>query len=196
MSDGARRGARAGLRVAFQGEHGAFSEEACRRLAGRAVLVPRPTFEALFAAVDEGIADCVLAPVENTLAGPVRHVQELLERSGLRAVGETTLRVSHCLIGCRGATVGGLRTVESHPVALAQCQRFFVAHPHLRPVVADDTAASARRVAASGDPRRGAIAGERAARLYGGVILRRRLEDDADNFTRFLLLAPPRLGGE
>ena len=190
--NGPERGTGAGrLRVAFQGERGAFGEEAGARLARGAALVPRPTFEALFSAVDEGVADCVVAPVENTLAGPVRRVRELLEASGLRAAGETTLRVSHCLIGCRGATLDGLRSVESHPVALAQCRRFFAAHPRVRPVNADDTAASARRVAESGDPCRGAIASERAARLYGGAILRRGVEDDADNFTRFLLLAPP-----
>jgi prephenate dehydratase len=188
-----REGGGGRLRVAFQGERGAFSEEAAARLLRGAVLVPRPTFEALFSAVDEGVADCVVAPVENTLAGPVRRVRELMGGGALRAAGETTLRVSHCLVGCRGSTPGGLRSVESHPVALAQCRRFFAEHPHVRPIAADDTAASARRVAESGDPRRAALASGRAARLYGGAILRRHLEDDPDNFTRFLLLAPPGL---
>jgi prephenate dehydratase len=181
------------LRVAFQGERGAFGEEAVTCLLGSCVrAVPRPTFEALFSSVEEGVADCLVAPVENTLAGPVERVRELLDESGMRVEGEMVLRISQCLVGCRGATHEGVRSVESHPVALAQCRRFFEEHPHVRAVEADDTAASVRRVVERGDVRRAAIASERAARLYGGVVLRAHVEDSRENYTRFVLLTPAR----
>jgi prephenate dehydratase len=189
-TSGDRRGP---LRVAFQGERGAFSEEAVARLLGAGVeAVPRPTFEALFSSVEEGVADCVVAPVENTLAGSVERVRELMGESGLRAEGEVLLRVSQCLVGCRGATLESVREVESHPVALAQCRRFFEERPHVSAVGSDDTAASVRRVVERGDVQRAAIASERAARLYGGVVLRAHVEDSRENYTRFLLLTPAR----
>ena len=179
------------LRVAFQGERGAFGEEAVTCLLGAGVrAVPRPTFDALFSSVDEGVADCIVAPVENTLAGEVWRVRELLGGTTLRVGGEVVLRVSQCLIGCRGAKLEGVREVFSHPVALAQCSRLFASHRHLSPVAADDTAASVRRVVERGDPRCAAIASERAARLYGGVVLRAHVEDSRENYTRFLLLTP------
>ena len=154
--------------------------------------MPRTTFDALFSSVDEGVADCVLAPVENTLAGSVARVRELLSESDLRVGGEVVLRVSQCLIGCRGATLADLREVVSHPVALAQCRRFFEENPHVSAVEADDTAASVRRVVERGDLRRAAIASRRAARLYSGVVLREHVEDSPENYTRFLLLTPAR----
>ena len=179
--------------MAFQGERGAFGEEAVARLLGAGVTaVPRPTFDALFSSVEEGVADCVVAPVENTLAGPVGRVNELLEESRLRVEGEVVLRISQCLIACRGTRLSDVREVESHPVALAQCRRFFEEHPQIKAVESDDTAASVRRVVERGDPRRAALAGERAARLYGGVVLRAHVEDSRENYTRFLLLTPAR----
>lgn len=181
------------LRVAFQGERGAFGEEAVTRLLGAGVTaVPRPTFDALFSSVEEGVADCVVAPVENTLAGPVVRVRELMNESDLRVEGEVVLRISQCLIACRGAKFSDVREVESHPVALAQCRRFFERRTHLRAVESDDTAASVRRVVERGDTRRAALASERAARLYGGVVLRSHVEDSRENYTRFLLLTPAR----
>ena len=181
------------LRVAFQGERGAFSEEAVARLLGAGVTaVPRPTFDALFSSVDEGVADCVVAPVENTLAGPVARVRELLIETRLRVEGEVLLRISQCLIACKGATLAGLREVESHPVALAQCRRFFEEHARIKAVESDDTAASVRRVVERGDARRAALASARAAHVYGGVVLRANIADSRENYTRFLLLTPAR----
>lgn len=178
-------------RVAFQGERGAFSEEAAVRLLGEAVaLVPRPTFESLFAAVGEGAADYALAPVENTLAGSVQKCYDLLLESRLRIVAEVIIPVRHCLVGCPGSSLDTLRTVESHPVALAQCERFFAAYARLRRVVSDDTAGSVAHVVRRGDPARAAIAGRRAAEIYGGQVLLEGVEDDRENYTRFLLLAP------
>jgi prephenate dehydratase len=181
------------LRVAFQGERGAFSEQAARRLLGDAIrVVPRPTFESLFGAIGERAADYALVPIENSLAGSIQRNYDLLRASRLVIVRETVLPIAHCLIGCRGASFGIIRSVESHPVALAQCERFFARHPKLRRIVSDDTAGSARAVTASRDPSRAAIAGAFAAELYGGKILRRHVEDHAENYTRFLLLAPSR----
>jgi prephenate dehydratase len=178
-------------RVAFQGERGAYSEAAAFALLGAGVrTVPCPTFESLFAAVADGRAESALAPLENTLAGDVGRCLDLLQESRLSIVGEVTLRVSHNLIGCRGASLEAVRVVESHPVALAQCEQFFAERPQLSRVAADDTAASVRRITERGDAGRAAIAGSRAAQLYGGVILAEHVEDDPENYTRFVLLAP------
>jgi prephenate dehydratase len=178
-------------RVAFQGERGAFSEEAALRLLGEHVtLVPRPTFKSLFAAVGEGAADFALAPVENTLAGSVPRSYDLLLESQLHIVAEVVIPISHCLIGCPGSSLDSIRTVESHPVALAQCERFFAAHARLRRVTAYDTAGSVAEVVRRADPTRAAIAGRRASEFYGGVALREGIEDDSENYTRFVLLAP------
>lgn len=179
------------LRVAFQGERGAFSEDAARKLLGhRIVSVPRANFVQLFRAIRDGLADVILAPVENSLVGAVQPVHDLLLSSRLHIVGEVVRPIVHCLIGCPGASFSKLNAVQSHPVALAQCERFFAARPHLQRIAADDTAGSVREVTERGDLRRAAIAGELAARVYGGRILRRHLEDHRKNFTRFFLLDP------
>ena len=183
--------------VAFQGERGAYGEGAVAALLGPdARAVPCPTFESLFASVAEGRADRALAPLENSLAGDVGPALDLLAESELGIIGEVVVRISHCLIGCRGATLEGVREVASHPVALAQCGRFFAAREGVRLVEADDTAASARRVVERGDPARAAVASLGAARLYGGVVLAEGLEDDPENYTRFALLAPRAAGEE
>jgi prephenate dehydratase len=179
------------MRVAFQGERGAFSEEAAVKLLGDGVtLVPRPTFESLFAAVGEGVADCALAPVENSLAGSVHRTYDLMLDSPLHITGEVVIPIRHFLIGCPGSTLEAVRTVKSHPVALAQCERFFAARPDIRRVAAEDTAGSVAAILKRGDPTRAAVAARRAAEIYGGVILRERLEDHRENFTRFVLLTP------
>jgi len=178
-------------RVAFQGERGAFSEEAAISLLGeRCKPVPRATFEDLFTAIDDGSADYILAPLENSLMGSVHRCYDLLLQSSLGIVAEVISPISHCLIGCQGASLETIQTVESHPVALAQCERFFAAHPHLNRVATDDTAGSVRRIVESGDTAKAAIAGSRAASIYGGTILREHLEDHRENYTRFVLLSP------
>jgi prephenate dehydratase len=177
-------------RVAFQGEHGAFSEEAAIKLLGGDIeLVPRATFEAMFAAIDEGAADWIIAPLENSLAGSVYRCYDLLLESKLHIVAEVILPVSHYLIGPPGARMEQVRTVQSHPVALAQCRRFFEEHPQIKGVVAEDTGGSAREVVRAGDPSRAAIASRRAAEFYGGTILQSHLEDHRHNYTRFVLLS-------
>lgn len=186
-----------GPRVAFQGARGAFSETAALRLLGEEVrLVPRPTFESLFAAIEEGAADCLLAPVENSLAGSVHPTYDFLLESPLQIAGEVIIPIRHYLIGCPGASFDAIRVAESHPVALAQCAKFFAAHPLIRPRVAEDTAGSVARIIERGDRTCAAIAGKSAAEIYGGVILREHLEDHAENYTRFILLCPPREASE
>jgi prephenate dehydratase len=178
-------------RVAFQGERGAFSEEAAVKLLGEDIqLVPRPTFESLFVAIDEGAADYVLAPVENSLAGSVHRSYDLLLESSLHISAEVIIPIRHHLIGCAGASFDKIKSVESHPVALAQCERFFAAHPQLQRIATEDTAGSVAKVVERGDPTRAAIAGIRAANIYGGSVLRENLEDHAENYTRFVLLTP------
>jgi prephenate dehydratase len=178
-------------RVAFQGKRGAFSEEAAGQLFGAQLeLVPCPTFESLFAAVAEARADCALAPIENSLAGSVHKVYELLLTSTLHISGEVIIPIQHYLIGCPGAVFTEIKTVASHPVALAQCERFFAAHPDIRRIVAEDTAGSVAQVVNEGDRTRAAIAGQHAATIYGGTILRAHLEDHSANYTRFIMLTP------
>jgi prephenate dehydratase len=180
------------MRVAFQGEHGAFSEAAAVQLLGESIhAVPRPTFDATFHAIAEGAADALLVPLENTLAGSVVRVYDLLLQSPLEICAETILPIEHHLIACPGAAFDLLRSVASHPMALAQCERFFESFPHLKRVPAEDTAGSVREMMAHRDKSCAAIAGRRAAEHYGAVILRESIQDNAENFTRFVLLLPP-----
>src|SRR6266436_509196 len=117
-------------RVAFQGAQGAFSEAAAIKLLGEEVtLVPRPSFESLFEAINDQSADCILAPIENSLAGFVHACYDLLLDSKLYISGEVIIPITHYLIGCPGASFAGIKAVESHPVALDQCRKFLAANP-------------------------------------------------------------------
>jgi len=177
-------------RVAFQGEHGAFSEQVALQLLGHDIeLVPRRTFADLYDSLDNGLADYLLAPVDNTIAGIVSPSVALLQQKSLNVLDEIQVKIEQHLIGCPGATFAGIETVQSHPVALAQCRRFFETHPKLKSVVADDTAGSVAEVMRLGDPTRAAIAGQHAADLYGGSIIRKSIQDHSDNYTRFVLLS-------
>jgi len=179
------------MRVAFQGEPGAFSEAAAIQLLGGEIrTVPRATFEAAFTAIAEGAADALLAPVENSLAGSVVRVFDLLMESRLAIVAETILPIELQLIAAPGASLADIRSVASHPMALAQCERFFAAHPQWKRVPAEDTAGSVREALSRGDKSSAAIAGRRAAEHYHGVILAESIQDNAENFTRFVLLLP------
>ena len=179
------------MRVAFQGEPGAFSEAAAIQLLGESITaVPRATFEAIFHSIDEGAADAVLAPVENSLAGSVVRVFDLLLESRLAIASETILPIEMQLIALPGASLNDIRSVASHPMALAQCERFFAAHPNWKRVPAEDTAGSVREMISVGDKSRAAIAGRRAAEHYHGMILAERIQDNPENFTRFVLLVP------
>lgn len=176
-------------RVAFQGEAGAFSEDAAMKLLGPEIqLVPRPTFAALFKSVDEGLADYALTPIENSLIGAIQPAIDLLQQSSLAIEEEVVMRIQQHLIGCPGAVFEEIEAVESHPAALAQCQRFFEENNRIMRIETEDTAGSVARIIKLGDRKRAAIAGRRAAEIYGGSIIRCNLEDDPENYTRFALL--------
>ncbi len=179
------------MRVAFQGEPGAFSEAAALQFLGSSTAtVPRPTFEAAFSAISEGVSDALLAPVENSLAGSVLRVFDLLLESRLSIVAETILPIQMQLIGLPGATLDGITSVASHPMALAQCERLFAAHKNWQRVPSEDTAGSVCEIMARGDKARAAIASRRAAEYYRGIILAENVQDNAENYTRFVLLVP------
>lgn len=177
--------------IAFQGERGAFSEEAAYRLMGRNIeVLPCPTFEALFASVAKGKAARCLAPIENTLAGSVYENYDLLLKNNLHIVGEVKLHIVHNLIAFPGTTLRNLQQVYSHPVALAQCNKFFADRPKVKRVPFYDTAGSVKMLAAKSPAGSAAIASREAASFYEGRILKTHLEDHRENFTRFLLLSP------
>src|SRR5277367_2413789 len=128
------------MRVAFQGERGAFSEAAAVQLLGEKITtVPRATFDAAFRAITEGAAEALLVPVENTLAGSVVRVYDLLMESPLEMCGETILPIEHQLMAMPGAKMQEIQAVASHPMALAQCERFFESHSAVKRVPAEDT---------------------------------------------------------
>jgi len=177
-------------RVAFQGERGAFSETAVSTLiGGRFTPVPCPTFEDVFASVAKCRADRAVIPIENSLAGSVIANYDLLVRHSLHIIGESQLRVVHCLMAKPEAERRRIVQVYSHPVALEQCRRFLRRYRRMKPIPYYDTAGAARLVAESDDDNIAAIAGPLAAAAYGLRILRRSIEDDPTNSTRFLLLA-------
>lgn len=177
-------------RVAFLGAHGTFSETAALGILGSDhTYISSPTFEDLYKAIAEGEADFIISPLENSLVGSIHRCYDLLLNSDLSIVAEIILPVSHFLIASPTATLETIKTVESHPAALGQCERFFSAHPGLKGIAADDTAGSVKRAVESGDVTRAAIGGRRAAEIYGGKILREHIEDHAENYTRFVLLA-------
>jgi prephenate dehydratase len=186
------------MTVAIQGEAGSFSHAAAQEALGPDVrLVPCPTFDELFRAVTTGRATRGVVPIENSLAGSVYEAYDALGGHALHVVGETQVRVRHCLVVRPGAGLSDLRRVASHPVALAQCRRFFTDHPAVAPVPAYDTAGSVRDLISGGLEADGAIGSALAAQLYGGEILLEGIEDHAENYTRFLVVAqqPGPLGG-
>jgi prephenate dehydratase len=179
------------MRVAIQGERGAFSHQAATAFfGGGAHVLPRPSFDALFAAVTSGEAERALVPIENSLVGSIHENYDRLRALPLHVVGETQLRIVHCLIARPGATLAGIRTVASHPVALAQCRRFFAERPQLEAVEAYDTAGSVMDLQRpDGAVTRAAIASRLAATIHGAQVLAEGIEDDPANYTRFLVVA-------
>lgn len=180
-----------GLRVAIQGELWAFSHAAALRSLGEGIeLQPRPSFDELFEAVASGAADRALCPIENSLAGSIHENYDRLSARGLHIVGETQLRIRLCLIARPGASLTSIRRVASHPVALAQCRGFFRQHPRLEAVTAYDTAGAVKDLMQTdGMASQAAIGPRLAAQHYGAQVLLEGLEDDPQNYTRFLVLA-------
>jgi prephenate dehydratase len=175
-------------RIAFQGEPGANSHIACREVYPEFEAVSYTTFDEGFQALEEGVVDLAMIPVENSTAGRVADIHRLLPESRLHIIGEHFLRVQHCLLGVAGASTQTLRTAHSHPQALAQCRESLAALG-LTPVVAADTAGAAREIAEAGDPTRGAIASRLAGEIFGLQVIRESMEDHPHNTTRFIILS-------
>jgi prephenate dehydratase len=175
-------------KIAFQGEPGANSHLAIREVYPDAEAVPCATFEDAFTALSAGEADLGMIPVENSVAGRVADIHHLMPNSKLHIVAEHFMPVRHQLLGVKGATIKDLKTVESHVHALGQCRKV-IRKLGIKPVVAADTAGSAREIAESADKSRGAIASRLAAEIYGLDILQPDIEDETHNTTRFIVLS-------
>ena len=176
------------MRVAFQGEPGAYSELAVHHHFPGALAVACRQFTNVVDAVVTGLVDAGVLPVENTLAGPVPGVSELLSDARVQVDAELWLPIHHCLVAVPGATMDTIRSVLSHPVALAQCTGFFARHPGVTAMEWFDTAGAAAHIARAGDPTLAAIASAAAAERYDVQILEKNLEDRADNRTRFVVV--------
>src|SRR5216110_3260196 len=185
-------------KIAFQGEPGAYSEEALFLLAPDAESQPHREFRDVAQAVLDRRAHYGLLPIENSLVGSIATNFDLIAESGLAIVGEVVSAVHHCLLGVPGAGRAALRRVLSHPVALAQCERFLRDLSGVEVVAFYDTAGAAAEVGRRKDTSLGAVAGALAGRRYGLAILAERIEDEPHNQTRFLVVArepaPPPAG--
>lgn len=177
------------MSVAYQGLAGAFSEAAAAALFPEQSLLARRTFADVFSALERAEVDGGIVPVENTHAGSVADVYDLLRtHRNARVIAEAVVRVRHCLLGVPGTALDEIRVARSHPQALAQVEEFLRAKG-IQPEVAYDTAGAALEVATAGDRTVGAVASRRAARRYGLEVLVEGIETAQENFTRFFALA-------
>ncbi|KAA8549506.1 hypothetical protein F0562_001190 [Nyssa sinensis] len=182
VSDGSR------LRVAYQGVHGAYSETAAEKAYPNCEAVPCEQFDTAFQAVERWLVERAVLPIENSLGGSIHRNYDLLLRHRLHIVGEVKLAIRHCLLANHGVKVEDLKRVLSHPQALAQCENTLTKLGMVREAV-DDTAGAAKLVAFQKLKDAGAVASSAAGRIYGLNILAEDIQDDADNVTRFLMLA-------
>lgn len=173
------------MKIAFQGEPGAYSEQAVFEYYGEVETVPCESFDAVFDSVALGESDFALIPIENSLAGSIHQNYDLLLRHDLHIVGEYLLRVRHCLIALPGVKKEDIRKVISHPQALGQCAGYLRRHG-IKAEQVYDTAGSVKMLKESGTLDVAAIASRRAAELYGMQILEEGIEDNEENYTRFL----------
>ena len=184
---------KSGSSVAFQGEIGAFSFSAIRKLLGPDVSVlPQESFRQVFEILAQDEAQYAVIPIENTLYGSVHENYDHLLKFDVEIHGETTLRISHNLIARPEASFDQITRAFSHPVALDQCRKFFEQNRQIQPVPFYDTAGSVKMLLGGGESDAAAIASESAAEYYGGRVLVRGIEDNTDNFTRFFLLSKQR----
>jgi prephenate dehydratase len=175
--------------VAYQGEPGAFSEDAARQLVPGAETLGFGTFDETFSSAQFGAADAALIPVENSISGAVPRVYDLLWGDpAMQIVDEIVYRVVQNLIGTNDATLDCIHEVRSHPVALEQCRIFLAQHPQIASTVVPDTAGAVREIIELGDSSVGAIASTLAAERYGARVLVPAIQDVEDNFTRFFLI--------
>jgi prephenate dehydratase len=176
-------------RISFQGARGAYSHQACVEAFPELEGLPCNTFEGAIAAVREGRADLAMLPVENSTYGRIADIHHLLPESGLHIVGEHFVRVHANLLGVPGSRLEGIRAAMSQAPLLGQCRGFLRAHG-IEARVGPDTAGSAELVAAAGDPALAALASELAGEIHGLTVLARHIEDQSNNTTRFLVMAP------
>ncbi|MFX1507870.1 MAG: prephenate dehydratase [Promethearchaeota archaeon] len=177
------------MKVAFQGEHGAYSELAAVQLFGRTIeTIPCKTFSEVFNIVEKGDAHYGLIPIENSLEGSIGQNYDLLLKTDLKVSGETILRIVHCLIANRGAFLDKIKKVYSHPQALGQC-REFLEELNITTIPVYDTAGSVKMVKESGDKDAAGIASELAANIYHMKILKKGIETNKNNFTRFFVIS-------
>ena len=177
------------LVIAFQGARGAFSEEAARKLVGpKAAVLPCERFEDVFRGLKSGAVSGAVVPIENTLAGSVHENYDHLVNFELPIVAETSVRIVHNLIVRKGVAFPRIKRVFSHPVALNQCLDFFAKNPQIERIPFYDTAGSVKMIVEEELEDAAAIASSVAAEIYGARILRRSIESDRQNFTRFFLL--------
>jgi prephenate dehydratase len=177
-----------GKTIAYQGEPGANSDIACREVYPDWETLPCASFEDVFAAIEEGRAQLGMIPSDNSIAGRVADIHHFLPNSGLHIVGEYFLPIHFQLLAVPGATRDSIKTVHSHIHALGQCRKI-IRDLNLKPVMAGDTAGSAREVAEWGDPTRASLATSLAAEIYGLETLAADVEDEAHNTTRFIILS-------
>lgn len=182
----------AGSRIAFQGEFGAYSHQACREVYPEMEPLPCQTFEDAVTAVKTGAAALAMLPVENSLYGRVADIHRLLPESGLYIIAEHFVPVRIELLGVPGAALEDVKEAQSHTVLLGQCRRFMKTRA-IKPVTGADTAGSAMAVAAAGDKTRAALASKLAGEIYGLVSLASDIQDAAHNTTRFLVMSPRRI---
>ncbi len=176
------------MRIAYQGETGAFGQAAAERIDADAPQVACATFAGVFDAVERGPATHGVLPIENSIAGTIHQTYDLLLEHDLSIVGEVAVPVVHHLLAPRGATIDRIRRIYSHPQALAQCERFLRTLSDVEIVAAANTAGAARRVAEEGRPDSAAIASARAADAFGLMSLASGIQDFADNVTRFIVI--------
>ncbi len=174
--------------IVFQGQLGAYSHLACRKYFPKMTPLPTPSFEDTLEAVREGHAKLAMIPIENSVAGRVPDIHQIMPDSGLYIIGERFLRVNHHLLAPKGATLRTIRRVHSHVMALGQCGKFLRKHK-LEPVVHADTAGAAADIATVGDITDAAIASELAGEVNGLVSIRASVEDAQHNTTRFVVMS-------
>jgi len=175
-------------RIAFQGEPGAYSHQACRQARPEMEAVPCATFEDAIETVRKGEADLAMLPVENSTYGRVADIHHILPESGLHIIDEAFVRVHINLLGVHGSRIEEVEAAMSHTVLLGQCRAFLRQHG-IRSVTGADTAGSAAHVAQAGDPKLAALASELAGEIYGLDVLARHIEDRSNNTTRFLVMS-------
>jgi prephenate dehydratase len=176
------------MRIAYQGEPGAYSEAAALRFAPDGTAVPCRSFEAVFAAVQEGSVTLGILPMENSIGGSIHRNYDLLLEHELPVVGEVELAVDHCLLAGRGMTAADVRVVYSHPQALAQCEQYLAGLPGVELVAVYDTAGGAQMVAGGERRDAAAVASRRAAEVFDLEILAEGIQDYAANITRFAVI--------